>query len=78
MLLLSLRQIGPRFGSIQRVIPLTLIGKTDDELAVWKETGGYQRSEWDDFKTELAGSMADFDKLVEAADTEARLYVHDA
>jgi hypothetical protein len=33
MLLLSLRQIGPQFRSIQRVIPLTLIGKADDKLA---------------------------------------------
>ncbi|XWN32609.1 MAG: TRAP transporter substrate-binding protein [Devosia sp.] len=51
---------------------------TSDEMAEWKDAGGYQRSEWDTFKTELAGSMADFDKLVEAADTQARLYVHDA
>jgi len=33
MLLLSMLQIGPRSRSIQRVIPLTLIGKTDDKLA---------------------------------------------
>lgn len=51
---------------------------SDDQLAEWKETGGYQRSEWDAFKTELAGSMADFEKLVEAADTDVRAYVHDA
>lgn len=50
----------------------------DDQLAEWKEAGGYQRSEWDDFKTELAGSKAEFDKLAEAAGTEARAYVHDA
>ncbi|MEM7696197.1 MAG: TRAP transporter substrate-binding protein [Pseudomonadota bacterium] len=49
-----------------------------DEMAEWQEAGGYQRSEWDSFKTELAGSMGDFDKLVEAAGTQARLYVHDA
>ena len=34
MLLLSMLQIGPRSRSIQRVIPLTLIGKTDDKLAL--------------------------------------------
>jgi TRAP-type C4-dicarboxylate transport system substrate-binding protein len=51
---------------------------TEDELAQWVEAGGYQRSEWDGFKTELAGSMEAFDKLVEAADTETRMYVHDA
>jgi TRAP-type C4-dicarboxylate transport system substrate-binding protein len=51
---------------------------TEDEMAQWVEAGGYQRSEWDGFKTELAGSMEAFDKLVEAADTENRMYVHDA
>ncbi|MEM9147615.1 MAG: TRAP transporter substrate-binding protein [Pseudomonadota bacterium] len=49
-----------------------------DELGAWEAAGGYQRSEWDSFKTELAGSMADFDKLAEAANTQGRLYVHDA
>ncbi|MEO0920248.1 MAG: TRAP transporter substrate-binding protein, partial [Pseudomonadota bacterium] len=28
-----------------------------DQLAEWQEVGGYQRSEWDEFKTDLAGSM---------------------
>lgn len=49
-----------------------------DELAQWKEAGGFQRAEWDPFKTELAGSMAAFEKMVEAAQTQARHYVHDA
>ncbi|MFK8035608.1 MAG: TRAP transporter substrate-binding protein [Hyphomicrobiales bacterium] len=51
---------------------------TDDELAQWEAAGGYQRSEWDEFKTELAGSMDNFDKMVEAAGTQSRYYVHDA
>ncbi|MFX4221583.1 MAG: TRAP transporter substrate-binding protein [Thalassobaculum sp.] len=51
---------------------------TADELAQWQEAGGYQRAEWDPFKVELAGSMGAFDKLVEAADTMGRYYVHDA
>ena len=51
---------------------------TDDQLAVWKETGGYQRSEWDEFKVELAGSMDVFNRLEEAAGTMGRYYVHDA
>lgn len=50
----------------------------DDEMSQWKEAGGYQRSEWDGFKTELAGSMAEFDALAEAAGTDVRAYVHDA
>lgn len=49
-----------------------------DQLSEWQEAGGYQRSEWDEFKVELAGSMATFDKLVEAAGTMGRYYVHDA
>ena len=51
---------------------------SDDQLAVWKEAGGYQRSEWDDFKVELAGSMETFSNLEEAAGTMGRYYVHDA
>jgi hypothetical protein len=46
---------------------------TDDQLAEWKEAGGYQRAEWDEFKVELAGSMEAFDKLEEAAGTHGPL-----
>jgi len=49
-----------------------------DQLAAWKTAGGYQRSEWNTFKTELAGSMDVFAKLEEAAGTQSRYYVHDA
>lgn len=51
---------------------------TESELAEWKATGGYQKSDWDSFKTELAGSMETFAKLEEAAGTQSRHYVHDA
>lgn len=51
---------------------------TKDKLSQWQEAGGYQRKEWDPFKVELAGSMGNFEKLVEAADTMGRYYVHDA
>ena len=51
---------------------------SDDQLAEWKAAGGYQRSEWDEFKKELAGSMATFGKLEDAANTMGRYYVHDA
>lgn len=51
---------------------------SDDQLAEWKEAGGYQRSEWDDFKVELAGSMETFSKLEEAAGSQGQFYVHDA
>ena len=51
---------------------------SDDQLAEWKDAGGYQRSEWDSFKTELAGSMDNFAKMEEAAGTQGKYYVHDA
>jgi len=51
---------------------------TDDQLAEWQAAGGYQRSEWDAFKVDLAGSMDTFARLEEAAGTMGRYYVHDA
>ena len=48
------------------------------ELDEWVAAGGYQREEWNGFKTELAGSMEAFNALDEAAQTQGRLYVHDA
>ncbi|MEO0679613.1 MAG: TRAP transporter substrate-binding protein [Pseudomonadota bacterium] len=63
----ELRKSGVEFHSL-----------SSDQLAEWEAAGGYQRDEWNAFKTELAGSMADFDKLAEAANTQGRLIVHDA
>jgi hypothetical protein len=51
---------------------------TEAELGEWQVAGGYQNADWDPFKVELAGSMDTFNKLVEAADTQGRYYVHDA
>jgi len=51
---------------------------SDAQLAEWKAAGGYKRSEWDSYKKELAGSMATFARLEEAANTASRYYVHDA
>lgn len=51
---------------------------SDSQLAEWKAAGGYQRSEWDEFKVELAGSMDNFAKMEEAAGTQGKYYVHDA
>jgi TRAP-type C4-dicarboxylate transport system substrate-binding protein len=63
----ELRKSGVQFHSL-----------SDDQLAEWQDAGGYQRSEWDRFKTELAGDMVTFDRLAEAAGTQGRHYVHDA
>jgi len=51
---------------------------SDDQLAEWKDAGGYQRSEWDEFKVELAGSMDAFAQMEEAAGTQGKYFVHDA
>lgn len=51
---------------------------SDDQLGEWKAAGGYQLPDWESFKTELAGSMDNFAKLEEAANTRGRFYVHDA
>ena len=51
---------------------------TADELAQWVQKGGHQNAEWDSYKKELAGSIASFDKLLEAANTQGRYYVNDA
>jgi TRAP-type C4-dicarboxylate transport system substrate-binding protein len=51
---------------------------TADELEKWVNKGGHQNAEWDSYKTELAGSIATFDKLLEAANTQGRYYVNDA
>ncbi|MCR9212362.1 MAG: TRAP transporter substrate-binding protein [Proteobacteria bacterium] len=63
----ELRKSGVEFHSL-----------TDDQLNVWKETGGYQLKDWDSFKIELAGSMDAFNALEEGANTMGRYYVHDA
>jgi len=42
---------------------------TADEKKAWQAASGQQRSEWTDWKTKLVGSVADFDRLVEAANT---------
>lgn len=51
---------------------------SDEQLAQWKDKGGYQKSEWDGFKKDLAGSMKAFEKLEDAAGTRGKFYVHDA
>jgi TRAP-type C4-dicarboxylate transport system substrate-binding protein len=51
---------------------------TADELEQWIQKGGHQNAEWDSYKNELAGSIANFDRLLEAANTPGRYYVNDA
>lgn len=49
---------------------------SDDNMAAFKELAGHQRSEWDDWKIKLTGSMANFDKMYEAANTQGNYFVH--
>lgn len=51
---------------------------SEAQLGEWSAAGGYQRSEWDGFKSELAGSMDAFSKLEEGVMQQSRYYVHDA
>jgi TRAP-type C4-dicarboxylate transport system substrate-binding protein len=50
---------------------------TAEEKAQWVKKSGAQLSAWDDIKKELIGSLSNFDKLVEAANTPTNFYVHD-
>lgn len=55
----------------------TYYAPNEEELNQWKEKTGAQRPEWGDLKKELAGSVADFDKFAEAADTQGQYFVND-
>ncbi len=48
---------------------------TAAERAKWVEAAGEQRAEWNDIKIELAGSVANFDKLKTAANTKGRITI---
>ena len=50
---------------------------TKDELNQWVEACGAQRPEWNDIKVQLAGSLASFDRMREAARNRAPYFVHD-
>ena len=50
---------------------------TEGEMQQWVEMAGHQRSEWDATKIELAGSLKNFDRLLEGANTPSGYYVHD-
>ena len=47
------------------------------EMKRWADACGEQRAEWNEHKIELAGSVANFDKLKAAANTKGRYTVED-
>ncbi|MBH53045.1 MAG: C4-dicarboxylate ABC transporter [Opitutaceae bacterium] len=50
---------------------------SDDEIAEWKSVSGAQLPAWDEIKKKLVGSLATFEKLVDAANTPSGYFVHD-
>lgn len=48
----------------------------DDQIAPFRELAGHQRPEWDEWKVKLAGSMANFDQMLEASQTQGNYFVH--
>ncbi len=50
---------------------------TADEFKRWSEVCGESRKEWDEDKIELAGSLANFDKLKAAANSKGSITVAD-
>lgn len=50
---------------------------TPEEKAQWVAKAGAQLPAWDEFKKELAGDMATFDRFLQAANTMGDFYVHD-
>ena len=49
---------------------------SEDQIAPFRELAGYQRPEWDEWKVKLAGSQANFEKMLEATKTQGNYYVH--
>jgi len=48
---------------------------TADEVAKWKASCGYQLKTWDDTKKSLAGTLDNFNRLVEATQKQGSYYV---
>lgn len=48
-----------------------------DDIKQWVARCGHQLPAWDAMKAEFAGSLADFEKLLEAANTQGRYHVQD-
>jgi TRAP-type C4-dicarboxylate transport system substrate-binding protein len=50
---------------------------TDAEMKQWVDTCGQQRPEWNETKIKLAGSLENFERLREAANTRSNYFAHD-
>ena len=49
---------------------------SEDQIAAFRELAGHQRPEWDEWKVKLAGSMENFEKMLEASQTQGNFFVH--
>ena len=49
---------------------------SEDQIAAFRDLAGHQRPEWDEWKVKLAGSMENFEKMLEASQTQGNFFVH--
>jgi len=49
---------------------------SDEQIAPFRELAGHQRPEWDEWKIKLAGSMRNFEMMLEASRTQGNYFVH--
>lgn len=54
---------------------VTIHSLNDGQLSEWQDAMGYQRSEWDDWKTDLAGDMETFERLEAATQEQSEFSV---
>ena len=73
-------QIAPARAESMRIMTASgtkFYNPTPAEFKQWVDACGEQRKEWDEDKIELAGSLANFDKLKAAANTKGPITVGD-
>ncbi len=49
---------------------------SEDQIAAFRDLAGHQRPEWDEWKINLAGSMSNFEQMLEASQTQGNYFVH--
>jgi TRAP-type C4-dicarboxylate transport system substrate-binding protein len=49
---------------------------SEDQIAAFRDLAGHQRPEWDEWKVKLAGSMENFEQMLEASQTQGNYFVH--
>ena len=76
----SFAQIAPARTESMRIMTASgtkFYNPTAAEFKLWDEACGESRKEWDEDKIELAGSIANFEKLKVAANTKGPITVGD-